>query len=130
MTAQIQQQLMEFEQGRAQLGNISVQKQQLQIQATSIQQSLDELGKTKEKTVFKAVGNILINANTTEVKKELEDKKESLDLRLKSVEKQEQSLVNKLNKIKSELEQAQATQQSSAPDTVLETEKGKKGESA
>jgi prefoldin beta subunit len=130
MTANIQQQLMEFEQGRAQLGNISVQKQQLQIQATSIQQSLDELGKTKEKTVFKAVGNILINADTTVVKKELEEKKESLDLRLKSVEKQEQSLVNKLNKIKAELEQAQATQQASGPDTVVETESGKKGESA
>jgi len=94
----------EFERNRAQLFNVSSQKQQMQIQRMTLKQALEELAKTKEKKVFKAVGNILIQSDTAKVKKELQEKKESLDLRLKTVEKQEESLINKLNKIKSELE--------------------------
>lgn len=97
----------EFERSRTQLLNISAQKQQLQIQSLTLKQALDELAKTKEKKVYKAVGNILIQSETTKVKKELQEKKESVDLRLKTLQKQEDSLVNRLNKIKSELETGQ-----------------------
>lgn len=100
----------EFERSRAQLFNVSAQKQQLQLQSMTMRQALDELGKTKEKKVFKAVGNILIQADTEKVKKELEEKKESVDLRLKTLQKQEDSLVNRLNKLKSELESGQGKQ--------------------
>jgi len=99
--------IAEFERGRSQLFGISSQKQQLQIQSMTIKQALDELAKTKEKKVFKAVGNILIQSETAKVKKELQEKKESLDLRLKTMQKQEDSLMNKLNKLKSELESGQ-----------------------
>ena len=70
----------------------------------SMKQALEELGKTKEKRVYKAVGNILIQEDTLKVKKDLEEKKTSVDLRLKTLQKQEDSLINKLNKLKSELE--------------------------
>lgn len=99
-----QSKVAEFERSRAQLFNVSAQKQQLQLQSMTMKQALDELAKTKEKKVFKAVGNILIQADTDKVKKELEEKKESVDLRLKTLQKQEDSLVNRLNKLKSELE--------------------------
>jgi len=99
-----QSKVAEFERSRAQLFNVSTQKQQLQLQSMTMKQALDELAKTKEKKVFKAVGNILIQSDTDKVKKELEEKKESVDLRLKTLQKQEASLVNRLNKLKSELE--------------------------
>ena len=128
MDEEIQQQIMEFEQGRVQLANISAQKQQLKIQVATLKQTLEELGKTKEKSVFRAVGNILINTDVKEAKKEVEEKHESFELRLKSVEKQEESLTNKLNKIKAELEKAQS--QAAEHDTVKETESGSRNESA
>ena len=99
--------MAEFEKNRAQLLNISAQRQQLQVQSMTLKQALDELEKTKEKKVFKAVGNILIQSDTGEVKKEVKAKKESADLRLKTLQKQEESLINKLNKIKSEIESGQ-----------------------
>jgi prefoldin beta subunit len=99
-----QSKIAEFERGRAQLFGISQQKQQLQVQGMAIQQALEELEKTKEKRVYKAVGNILIQEDTAAVKKELEEKKTSTDLRLKTMQKQEESLINRLNKLKSEFE--------------------------
>jgi len=109
-----QAKLVEFERNRAQLMNVSAQKQQLQIQNMTLKQALEELGKTKEKKVFKAVGNILIQSETTKVKKELEEKKKSVDLRLKTVQKQEDSLINKLNKIKSEIESGSKPEETKA----------------
>lgn len=102
-----QAKLVEFERNRSQLLGISAQKQQLQIQSMTMKQALDELAKTKEKKVYKAVGNILIQSDTAKVKKELEEKKSSADLRLKTIQKQEDSLINKLNKLKSEIESSQ-----------------------
>jgi len=112
--------IAEFERSRAQLMNISGQKQQLQIQSLTLKQALDELAKTKEKKVFKAVGNILIQSDTVDVKKEMKEKKESVDLRLKTVQKQEDSLVNKLNKLKSEIESGQ---KSAVQETKKESKK-------
>ena len=99
-----QAKLMEFERNRSQLMNVSAQKQQLQVQSMTLKQALEELGKTKEKKVYKAVGNILIQSDTSVVKKELSEKQKSVELRLKTVQKQEDSLINKLNKLKSEIE--------------------------
>ena len=99
-----QSKIGEFERNRAQLYGLSQQKQQMQVQSMTLKQALEELEKTKEKRVYKAVGNILIQEDTVKVKKDLEEKKTSIDLRLKTLQKQEESLVNKLNKLKSELE--------------------------
>ncbi len=96
--------LIDFERNRQMLGNISAQKQQYQMQVEVMKVSLEELANTKEKTVLKVVGNILINKSTADVKKELEEQKESFELRLKTIEKQEESIIKKLNSIKSQVE--------------------------
>lgn len=101
---ELQETLVEFERGRNQLAGISAQKQQVQLQVEGITETLAELNESKEKTVFKAVGSVLLSKNIADVKKELADQKESLELRLKTVAKQESLLVDKLNKIKSKLE--------------------------
>jgi len=101
---EIESKLIEFERNRVQLLNTTGQKQQMQLQSGAMEQALEELEKTKEKKVYKAVGNILIQCDTEKVKKELKEKKEGTDLRIKTMQKQEESLVNKLNKLKAELE--------------------------
>ncbi len=102
--AEFQASLMEFEQNRNQLNSLANQKQQLQIQATALQQALDELEKSKEKKVLKNVGPVLISAPTDDVKKDLGERIESINLRLKTVSSQEQNLTVKMNKLKHELE--------------------------
>ncbi len=121
MANDIQQKIVDFERSRNQLLGISAQKQQLQIQSQTLKVTLDELEKTKEKQVYKAVGNILILSDTAKVKKETRERKESVDLRIKTLQKQEESLVNKLNKLKGEIESAQK-QAGAAESEVIETE--------
>ena len=96
--------LLDFERNRQMLGNVSMQKQQFAMQSEMINASLEELEKTKEKSVYKAVGNILVPKGVDEMKKELKEKKESVDLRLKTLEKQEENLLKKLNSIRSKVE--------------------------
>ena len=84
-----QQDIMDFEKTRNTLLTISAQKQQLQIQGTALEQALTELNKTSEKKVYKAVGSILIMSSTDEVKKELEEQKETSELKVKTLQKQE-----------------------------------------
>jgi prefoldin beta subunit len=107
MAENIQKLVMDFEQNRNSLLNVSSQKQQMQIQSKIMEEALEELGKTTEKKVYKIVGNILILSETAAVKKELSENKEATDLRVKTLQKQEDSFVDKLNKLKSEIEAAQ-----------------------
>ena len=121
-----QQDLMEFERNRNQLLSISAQKQQLQFQTSALKSALDELEKTSEKKVYKAVGNILIQAPVTDVKKELKENKESTDLRIKTLQKQEDTLVGKLNKLRRQIEGKDAP--SGEDSQVTETEDSEKEE--
>jgi len=120
--------IMEFERNRMQLMNVSAQKQQLQMQSAALKAALDELEKTKEKKVFKAAGNILIAKDTNEVKKETEESKESVDLRIKTLQKQEDSLVNKLNSLKKDIESSLGGTTEATESQVIETEKKEKKE--
>ncbi|MBI4044411.1 MAG: prefoldin subunit [Candidatus Diapherotrites archaeon] len=106
----VSQSIAEFERGRAQLAGISAQKQQLSVQAESLGASIEEIRKTKEEKVYKFAGSIMLLAPTPEVLADLESRKESVDLRLKTVEKQENILVDKLNKLKTEIEKTQSPQ--------------------
>jgi len=96
--------VMNFERNRQMLANIMQQKQQYNIQVEVIGASLDELKDTKEKTVMKIVGNIMVSKTVADMKKELEEQKASFDLRLKTLEKQEETTMTKLNSIKAKLE--------------------------
>jgi prefoldin beta subunit len=96
--------MMEFERNRQMLGNILSQKQHYSVQIEVINASLTELEKTKEKSVMKIIGNIMVSKTVEEMKKELNDDKEMFDLKLKTIEKQEKTLVTKLNSLRAEIE--------------------------
>lgn len=104
----VQQNIAEFERSRAQLMGITNQKRQLEMQASAFSAALSELKASKEKKVYKAVGNILILSEAKKVEKELSEQKESADVRVKSLQKQEDALMDKLNKLKSVIEKSTA----------------------
>ena len=92
------QQLTMLEQN---LQNITVQKQNFQIQLLEIESALKELEGTKE--AFKIVANIMIKGDKPELKKELEEKKETIELRISSFEKQEAKLKQKASALQDEV---------------------------
>jgi len=86
-----------------QMQNIMTQKTAFAIELNEIRKSLEELHKTKEKTVFKLSGPILIKVDTEEVIKELQEKENMLNLRVKTLEKQEARIKERVNELRTKL---------------------------
>jgi prefoldin beta subunit len=91
-------QLQMLEQG---LQSFLQQKQQFQGQMMEIESALDELADTKE--AYKIVGNIMVKSDREELQKDLQSKKEMLEIRIKAIEKQESQLKEKASKLQEEV---------------------------
>lgn len=81
--------------------NLSSQRQQFHNQLLEIESAVSDL-EGKEKA-FKIVGNIMVEQTVDELKKDLDDKKERLQLRIKSIEKQENSFKEKAEKLQKDV---------------------------
>ena len=91
-------QLQMFEQS---LQNFLGQKQQFQVQLVEVESALSVLGNTDK--AYKIVGNIMVEADKNELKSDLQSKKEMLELRIKTMEKQESQVRERASKLQSEI---------------------------
>lgn len=69
------------------LQQLLVQKQTFQLQLMEAESALRELQSATE--AYKIVGNVMILSKKEDLEKELQDKKESVQLRIASLERQE-----------------------------------------
>ena len=89
----------------AQLQAMEQRLQSLMMQKQSFQGQLLELenaiGETKDLKgdAFKIIGPIMITAKIDDIKKDLKEKKEMFDLRLKSIDKQEKKIKDEASKL-------------------------------
>jgi prefoldin beta subunit len=81
--------------------NLLMQKHQFQSQIVEIRSALEELESSE--TSYKIIGNIMVAAKKEDLKKDLESKKEMVELRIKSIEKQEEELKEKTKKLQGEV---------------------------
>lgn len=81
------EQLQNMEQS---INTIIAQKQQYQSQQLEVENALAQLKETDK--AFRIIGNIMVASKKEVVKKELNEKKEIVELRLKTMEKQEDKL--------------------------------------
>ncbi|MBS3135002.1 prefoldin subunit beta [Candidatus Woesearchaeota archaeon] len=93
------QQLQLIEQN---LHNIIMQKQAFQMQLAEDENAMKELDKTS-KNAYKIIGTIMVSSSREELKKELKEQKDILDLRIKSLEKQENNFKEKAEEIQKEV---------------------------
>ena len=107
MAENISATIAEFEKARSQLMGVSAQKAQLSAQMEALEKSIEELKNTKEEKVFKAAGNIIVLTSAKQALKDVEEQKESVGLHFKTVDKQETIIIDKLNKLKMEIEKKQ-----------------------
>lgn len=82
--------------------NFLAQKQAFQSQLLEVENALGELGNSKGQ-VYRITGNIMVASDKETLNKDLQNKKEILVLRVKSVEKQENQLKEKASKLQSEV---------------------------
>lgn len=82
--------------------NISLQKQNFQSQLIEVDNALLEIGKASGQA-YKIIGAIMVASEKEDLKKELEGKKEVLDLRINSIEKQENQLKERAANLQKEV---------------------------
>jgi len=100
-----QQLLVQMQAFQQQYQGIAVQKEAMSLQKLEFEKALEELGKAKDNgDVYKAVGPVLVKSTKSVLTKELGERKETIDLRLKALDKQEEKLKEKLQEIQGKLE--------------------------
>lgn len=86
------------------LQSLISQKQTFQTNLLEIENALKEVEKTKDNP-FKLVGGVMVESNKKDVVEELRTEKDMVELRLKTLEKQENKLKDELKSVQEEVMQ-------------------------
>ena len=84
------------------LQGIMMQRQTFQLELNETLSAVEELSSAKD-DVYKIVGQIMVKSKKESLDKEMKDKKNLLELRVKNLEKQEDSLKERLEKLREEV---------------------------
>jgi len=84
------------------LSNLLMQKQNFQSRLLENENALREVHETKKQT-YKILGSIMVAVEKDQLKKDLDSEKEILDLRIKSIEKQENKLKDRAQELQKEI---------------------------
>ena len=95
----------QFQIMQQQLQNLLLQKESLKLNVMEIDRAVEELEKSKDKTAYKITGSIMISKPVEDIKKDLTDTKEALNVRLSSLEKTEKRLTDKLKELQDKLKE-------------------------
>lgn len=96
-----EEKIQEFHILEQNLQNLLLQKQAFQMELSETVTAKKEIEKSED--VFKIVGQLMMKTNKDEMKEELSNKEKLLELRIKSIEKQENYLVEKLEALRKEI---------------------------
>ena len=103
----VQEQLNQFQQVQQQAQSVAMQKQTVNLQINESKKALDELSKTSDdQEVYKTAGSLLIKTTKAESESELKDSIEMLEIRAKTIEKQEKRIANRLEELQTSIQTA------------------------
>jgi len=97
--------IVEFQNYQQQLQGVLIQKESLKLQNMEIDRALEELEKTKQTSAYKITGQIMISKPVKELKEEMNELKEMIDLRVKNLEKGEERISTKLKDLQEKLKE-------------------------
>jgi prefoldin beta subunit len=111
LSPKVQNQIAQFQQLQQQLQAVLNQKFQMDAQLKEMQRTSEELGKSPEDVViYKSVGSLMIRAESKEsVLKEIDEDKETMEIRVKTLERQEKSLKDRYQVLQDQLNKALST---------------------
>jgi prefoldin beta subunit len=113
----MQQQLAQFEQLRQQLQLVSNQRVNLEARVKELESTLEELESIGDSTqIYRGVGSLFVKADTKEeVVEKLKEEKETAEVRVKTVTKQEEQLKERYNDLQQELQDSLKKMQGLGP---------------
>lgn len=95
--------IIKFQQIQQQLQLMMMQKQTVQTQKAEIENALSELSKLNEKDAYEVIGNIMVKKSKNEIEKALKEKQELLDLRISTIEKQQDKITKSATELQEKL---------------------------
>ncbi|NQU97999.1 prefoldin subunit beta [Candidatus Woesearchaeota archaeon] len=101
MDAKTEEKIAELQMHEQNMQKFLSQKQQFQSQIVEIENALKELSHSKE--AHRIVGNIMVKTDKKKIEEDLNSKKEMIELRLKSIDKQEKSMRENADKLQKEV---------------------------
>ena len=107
---QIQNQLAQLQQIQQQAQAIAMQKNQVEMNLKETELALEELEKLDAgAVVYRAFGDLLIKTERDKTKEALKEKKDTLDLRLQTLARQEERAQKRFQQLQEQLKQAMGT---------------------
>ena len=101
MKADTQEKITQLQNLEQNINTLIAQKQQYQSQNMEIENALSQIDSTEK--VFRIIGSIMVASTKEDVKKDLGEKKEIVDLRLKTIDKQEEKLRAKATELQQDV---------------------------
>ncbi len=102
MKKESEQKIRQLQMMEINLQNLLIQKRNLQVQLIETENAVNELNNAGEEP-YKIVGSIMVKTNKESLIKELNSKKEVIDVKLKSLENQETEIMENASKIQQEV---------------------------
>jgi len=84
------------------LHNILLQKQAFEMELSESKSAMKEIEKSPE--IFKLIGELMIKSDKEKIKEELLNKEKILGMRIKSIEKQENTISKRLDDLRDKLQ--------------------------
>jgi len=101
MQQEVQQKIEKLQTIEQTMQQFLMQKQQFQTQMVELNSALEELDKTDDS--YKIIGNIMVKTDKDQLKKDLEEKRELVELRIITVEKQENKIKGSAEELRKEI---------------------------
>lgn len=110
---QLRNQLQLLQQLQQQAQVVVGQRVQLEMQVKELEKTLEELGKAKDSApIYRSVGSLIIRArDKASVLAEVQEQKETTEVRLTSLKRQEEKLRERLGSMQREIQAALASQE-------------------
>ncbi len=105
--------LAELQEMQARIQAMMMEKQQLMIQQSEIERALQELKNVSGKT-YEMIGTLLIERSKDEVEKSMLERKQLIELRLESLDKNERTMRARMKSVAEKFESSARTGRESA----------------
>jgi prefoldin beta subunit len=103
---QVQERLLRLQQLQQTLQSVMAQKQQVDMEQTEVEQTLNELQKTADEAViYKAIGSLLVKSEKAKVTTDLVERKELLTTRSTVLSRQEERLRSQVKEVQTKLQE-------------------------
>lgn len=100
---QTREMIGQFQLYQQQMQSVLIQKETVGMQLLEVSKALEELNSTKNEKAYKVIGQVMISKTVEDLKNELTETKEAMEIRIKSLEGMESKITEKLKELEAEL---------------------------